>query len=104
MIILAICNKLNPSGEYIFMYENKPLTTVTFNRRLKKYCKECGIPLNSVSSHDLRFSLASALYSEGLSPTELQRLLGHTTLQMTLHYLRLNTDIEETASKMCAIL
>lgn len=102
--ILFKARKLNPSGEYIFMYENRPLTTVTFNRRLKKYCKACGIQLDSVSSHDLRFSVASALYKENVSPTELQKLLGHTTLQMTLHYLRLNTTIEETASKMCAIL
>lgn len=64
----------------------------------------CGIQLDSISGHDLRFSVASTLYKENIRPTELQMLLGHRTLQMTLHYLRLNTTIEETASKMCAIL
>lgn len=102
--ILEKARKLNPSGKYIFMQDGKILNTVTFNRHLKKYCSACNIPLKSISSHDLRFSVASALYKENVSPTELQKLLGHTTLQMTLHYLRLNTDIEETASKMCAIL
>jgi len=44
------------------------------------------------------------MYKNGMEDTELQKLLGHTSLTMTHHYLRNITPQEETASKMRAIL
>lgn len=48
---------LNPDSEYIFIKERKNLTTVTFIRRLKKYCEELRIDYRS--SHKVKFSTAS---------------------------------------------
>ncbi|MGL5436922.1 MAG: tyrosine-type recombinase/integrase [Lachnospiraceae bacterium] len=93
---------LNPDSDYIFIRNGQPLSTVTFNRRLKKCCQELNIEYRS--SHKLRFSTASIMYKNGMSDTELQKLLGHTSLAMTQHYLRNITPEEETASKMRAIL
>ncbi len=92
----------NPNSEYIFIRNDQPLATVTFNRRLKKCCEELGIEYRS--SHKLRFSTASIMYKNGVEDTELQKLLGHTSLNMTHHYLRCLNPQEETASKMRAIL
>lgn len=92
----------NPDSEYIFIRNSQPLATVTFNRRLKKCCDELGIEYRS--SHKLRFSTASIMYKNGVEDTELQKLLGHTSLNMTHHYLRSITPQEETASRMRAIL
>lgn len=92
----------NPDSEYIFIRNGQPLATVTFNRRLKKCCEELGIEYRS--SHKLRFSTASIMYKNGVEDTELQKLLGHTSLNMTHHYLRSITPQEETAAKMSAIL
>ncbi len=92
----------NPGSEYIFIRNSQPLATVTFNRRLKNCCEELGIEYRS--SHKLRFSTASIMYKNGVEDTELQKLLGHTSLNMTHHYLRSITSQEETASKMRAIL
>lgn len=78
--------KFNPDGEFILTNDGKPLTTVTYNRHLKEYCKNAGIPYRS--SHKIRFSVASALYAKAIPATKLQKLLGHSTLAMTLHYLR----------------
>lgn len=100
--ILAQIQILNPDSEYIFIRNSQPLATVTFNRRLKKCCEELGIEYRS--SHKLRFSTASIMYKNGMEDTELQKLLGHTSLNMTHHYLRNITSQEETASKMRAIL
>jgi integrase len=44
------------------------------------------------------------MYKNGVEDTELQKLLDHTSLNMTHHYLRNITTQEETASKMSAIL
>lgn len=100
--ILAQVQILNSDSEYIFIRNDQPLATVTFNRRLKKCCEELGIKYRS--SHKLRFSTASIMYKNGMEDTELQKLLGHTSLTMTHHYLRNITSQEETASKMRAIL
>ena len=100
--ILAQIQVQNPYSEYIFIRNGQPLATVTFNRRLKKCCEELGIKYRS--SHKLRFSTASIMYKNGMEDTELQKLLGHTSLTMTHHYLRNITTQEETASKMRAIL
>ena len=84
--ILVQIQILNPDSEYIFIRNGQPLATVTFNRRLKKCCEELGIEYRS--SHKLRFSTASIMYKNGMEDTELQKLLGHTSLNMTHHYLR----------------
>ncbi len=77
---------LNPDGEYIFMFEGHQMSVSTFNARLRRYSKEIGIPYHS--SHKIRFCVASVLYKNGVPITELQKMLGHSTVQMTLHYLR----------------
>lgn len=100
--LLKRIKELNPNSEYIFIQDGQPLATVTFNRHLKKCCEELGIEYRS--SHKVRFSTASIMYKNGASATELSQLLGHTTLQMTNHYLRNITPAEETAEKMRAIL
>ncbi|MBW4843959.1 MAG: site-specific integrase [Lachnospiraceae bacterium] len=100
--ILAQIHILNPNSEYIFIRNGQPLATVTFNRRLKKCCEELNIEYRS--SHKLRFSTASIMYKNEMEDTELQKLLGLTSLNMTHHYLRNITTQEETASKMRAIL
>ena len=101
--ILSQVRKLQPDDqEFIFYRGDSPLATVTFNRHLKKCCDELGIEYRS--SHKLRFSTASIMYKNGMEDTKLQKLLGHTTLSMTRHYLCNITSNEETANKMAAIL
>lgn len=84
--ILAQIREINPDNEYIFVRNAEQLNENTFNTRLKTYCKECGVTYRS--SHKIRFCGASILYEMGVSLTELKELLGHTNIQMTLHYLR----------------
>lgn len=99
--VLAKIKELNPDGEYILMQDGKQLYTDTFNKYLKKYCNEIGIEPRS--SHKIRFTTASILYSQGLPLTNLQALLGHTTPAMTLHYIKqvtpsnMTTDIMQSA-------
>lgn len=100
--ILEEVKLLNPDSEYLFIKDGHPLTTSTFNRRIKKCCKELGIEYRS--SQKVRFSTASILHKNGTSDTELQAMLGHTTLTMTNHYLRNVTPSEETYKKLNSIL
>lgn len=100
--ILHKAKELNPTGAYIFMKDGRQLTTDTFNRRLKSYCRKLGIPERS--SHKIRFTVASMLHEQGMPLPELQKLLGHTTSAMTLHYLRKVTPNDATTNLMQSIL
>lgn len=57
------------------------------SRNLKRLCRECGVP--EIRFHDLRHVFASHLAMSGISLYELQKLLGHQTIQMTERYSHL---------------
>ncbi len=99
--VLKKMKNLNPDGKYLFMFDGRPLTTDTFNRRLKKYCGVVGIPY--LSSHKIRFTGASMLYNAGVKAIDIQPLLGHSTLAMTEHYIGQRVN-ENDASQMAKIL
>ena len=100
--IIERIKAINPDGEYILMQDGKPLTTVTYNRHLKSYCEDIGIPYRS--SHKIRFTVASLLYKNGMEETKLQEWLGHSTLGMTLHYLKNVNKADEDYEKMVRTL
>lgn len=83
--ILEKARYLNPSGHYVFQPDGRVMTTDSFNRRLKKYCKEAGVPYHS--SHKIRFYNASTAY-DGKNLVTISKLMGHTMVETTLHYLR----------------
>ncbi len=99
--VLKKMKELNPDGKFLFMHDGKPLTTDSFNRRLKKYCAEIGIPY--LSSHKIRFTGASMLYDAGVKPIDIQPLLGHSTLTMTQHYIGQRVEERDT-TQMAKIL
>ena len=97
--ILSRNPKVTPDNqEFIFYRGDSPLVNSYFQSTVWKMLWDLGIEYRS--SHKLRFSTASIMYKNGMEDTELQKLLGHTTLSMTQHYLCNITSNEETASKM----
>ena len=98
--ILKLAKKLNPDGEFVFMPNQKPMLTLTFNKRLRKYCREAGVPYRS--SHKIRFYAASTAY-DGQNLVTISRMMGHSQTSTTLHYLRnvdRNEDFSEVFSKL----
>lgn len=96
--ILEHIKKLNPDGEYILMCNGSQLLTDTFNEHLRRHC--CSIGIKPRSSHKIRFTVASILFSQGVELTALQQLLGHTTLSMTMHYIKQVTPLDNTIQIM----
>lgn len=61
--------------------------TATINYNLKKAAKIVGID-KPISMHIARHSFGYAVDQMGLSLTDIQKLLGHSSPQMTAHYLQ----------------
>lgn len=83
--LLKKARELNPDGKFIFMPNGRLMTTDTFNRRLKKYCTDCGIKYHS--SHKIRFYACSSAYN-GDNIAQLSRSMGHSQVSTTMKYLR----------------
>ncbi|MCR4745549.1 MAG: site-specific integrase [Lachnospiraceae bacterium] len=88
--IIEEARRINPDGEYLFMCNGRPLNNDTFNERLRKYCKEAGVPY--LSSHKLRYTVASILFASGVEIAYLQKTLGHSNRAMTEHYIYETVD------------
>ena len=83
--IIKKAHELNPDGEYLFMCHGRTINNDTFNERLRKYCNDAGVPY--LSSHKLRFTVASTLKAAGVETAYLQKTLGHSNRAMTEHYI-----------------
>lgn len=74
-------------------------------RSFKLLCEELGIKGVRTSWHTLRHSFAAAFIREGGDVFSLQRMLGHSTLEMTKRYVRLNTaDLQAKHSQHARLL
>jgi integrase len=76
-------------GEYVFPGEDGSLTTHQdhVDRPLHGALKRAG--LRRITFHSLRHSFASQLVSAGRSLKEVQELLGHESIQVTMRYAHL---------------
>lgn len=100
--ILELTHNLYPDNEFLFMRDGRQIITDTFNEELKKICEHLGIKYRS--SHQIRFTVATLLYSNGVPITQLSTLLGHADTAMTWHYIRKQTPDTSTSDIMQAVL
>ena len=100
--IIELTHALYPNNEYLFMRNGKQLLTDTFNEELRKVCNNLGIKYRS--SHQIRFTVATLLYSNGVPINELSNLLGHADTAITWHYIRKQEATDSTIQTMQAVL
>ena len=85
------------TSEYVFTYARRTITKV--DRAFHGALKRAGI--EGFTFHDLRHTFASHLIMRGASLKEVQELLGHKTVTMTLRYSHL---AEENKKKAVGLL
>jgi len=66
----------------IFTYHNKPLRDI--RTAFKNACKRAGI--KGLRFHDLRHTFATRLILSGVDLATVSKLLGHSSIQMTMRY------------------
>lgn len=74
----------------------RPINPDRITKSMESLCESAGV--KSIKFHDLRAASASNLKRAGIDPFTIQRILGHSTLQMTSIYMD-ETDVE-TAEAM----
>ena len=85
-------------GEYFFTHKNgRPLDRWYVNHQFHKYSKQAGLRDRSVSPHKLRHTYATEFLRDGGDVFTLQKVLGHSTLDMSRHYAQIaNDDVERS--------
>lgn len=66
----------------------------TFDSLMRTYCRRCGFSY-SYSVHDLRRTYVTTLADSGVPLSDIKQQVGHTTVEMTMRYLRPRLDEEE---------
>ena len=87
--ILRECLKCGDS-EHVFPDEKGRMRTIDFRSEMRKAAESAG--LRKIRFHDLRHTFASNFVAKGGNIISLQRILGHSTISMTLRYAHLAPD------------
>lgn len=73
---------------------DEQLTTNALAHSFSRYCKERGVERTNI--HGLRHNFSKIMIKNGYSPSKLQAILGHSTIAMTQHYVKLfSEDLKE---------
>lgn len=82
------CRSTASDDKYLFCnIEDEQLTTKALQSSLYDYNKKRGV--NKTSAHALRHTYAKLYVMNGGDTFRLQKMLGHSTLEMTRHYVNL---------------
>jgi len=83
----------------------QPMNGSTVQDCIKKVVDQLGWSKRGVSTHTLRHCFATHLLEAGVNLRQIQKYMGHSTLQTTTIYLHLTTVGEEIAvAKICALM
>jgi integrase/recombinase XerC len=82
--------KLSKSSEYVFTYNDQPLSSRYCQSRLKTLGKRCGL---HVTPHQLRHGCATMLLNVGMSIFGVKAILGHKYVDTTLRYARVHDSV-----------
>jgi len=83
----------------------QPIDSSTIQDGMKKLVDQRGWAKRGVSTHTLRHCFATHLLEAGVNLRQIQKYLGHSTLQTTTIYLHLTTVGEEIAvAKLQALM
>ena len=96
-IVLASCKndeeyKPRKDDPVFLANDGEPLTIWGVSMLFKRLKKRTGIDSKRVGAHQCRRYMATTQLAMGRSPLDIQRQMGHTTLQMTNRYASLTIE------------
>lgn len=91
--IKSFNNEHHYNNEFVFINDNGRMTNRQFDNYLRKMCKYANIPVKSC--HDIRRTVASVMFQNGVNIELIREYLGHSDIKTTYSYIY-NVDEEET--------
>ena len=83
---------------YILCSTNGRATISMVDKKLRKVCKRAGISAKSV--HDIRRTVATELYEQGVSIREIMEFMGHSSEEVTWGYIYSSKTRTEKAKRI----
>jgi integrase len=92
----AWLRKRDPQEEFLFYgWGGKPLSYTAARMIFVRYLNKAGIADKGYTLHSLRHTYATELLNAGMRLECLEKLLGHTSLEVTRRYARLTDKTRE---------
>ena len=94
-VLLAWIEKRRPGTKEEFLWVNRygqQMQRLNFQQRMKAYSKSAGIAADRLSPHALRHFFALQFLKNGGDVMTLQKLLGHSSLEMVRNYVNMTDD------------
>lgn len=82
--------RMKEESELVFPNGNEGMRSIDFRREMREAAE--GVGLRRIRMHDLRHTFASNYVINGGNIVSLQKILGHSTINMTLRYTHLAPD------------
>ena len=94
--LISWLNKRDKKTQIVFYgYKGKPLSYPAARMVFVRYLKKAGLTDKGYTLHCLRHTYASELLNAGMRLECLERLMGHTSLEVTRRYARLTDKTRE---------
>lgn len=77
-------------GQWLWIGQRGRLTQSGLTKLVAAIGREAGI--EGLTPHDLRHTYATRLREDGLDPAQIQKLMGHSSVQTTARYFRASDD------------
>lgn len=91
--------KINPDGEYLFMYNNKRIQGRAFNKKLGRVCDNLNIAKRS--THKIRKTYGTTLMDCGVDDSVVAEMMGHRSIETTMKfYYRSNKSEKNKISQI----
>lgn len=89
-------NQLNnySDDDFIFYNDNGRISTRSIDKRIRKCCIKAGIEVKS--AHDIRRTVASEMFNQGVPAVIIKQYLGHSDIKTTYEYILDNHQKNET--------
>ena len=91
--VFELLSRIRDQGmsEYVFTLRNEKINGRFLTRKFKFYVRKTGLD-DKLHFHSLRHSFATWLVEDGVSIYEIQKLLGHSNINVTMIYSHLATE------------
>ena len=79
----------------------EPWSVTSWSRRVKAYGKKCGL---DITAYALRHTAALLMLRHGMDAFSLQRVMGHSSMDMTRTYVNLTSEDTRKAHKQAGVV